>query len=60
MLSIKKYHIIWRNTLLRELPKAPTTTCILETIYNIQGNDLGHGKNVGDKYIKMGNPQVWI
>jgi hypothetical protein len=55
--------MIWRNPLLRELPKALTTTLLRETFSNTRGNDLGHSKNVKDKInngvlIKMDNPQV--
>ncbi len=32
--------------------RALTTTYIRETWYNIQGNDLGHGKNVKDWEIR--------
>lgn len=32
--------MIWQNPQLREVPKALTTTCIVETLYNIEGNDL--------------------
>ncbi len=39
-----------RNTLLWETPKAITTSHLLETLNDTRGNDLGHSKNVIDKW----------
>lgn len=32
--------------------RALVTTCILETLYNTRGNDLGHSKNTRDWAIR--------
>ena len=50
---VQRFLNLWARRLnCGKLLRALTTTCLMETINNTQGNDLGHSKNVKDWTIR--------